>query len=66
MGRKKSANEPLTSLFSGPLTARFYLLFLAEPLTSRYQFLKALSTFLFQMWLKFCKRMSFGKAGLYF
>ena len=25
---KRPANEPLTGLFTGPLTARFYLLFL--------------------------------------
>ena len=35
-----SANKPLTGLISGPLTAQFYLLFLIEPLASRYQFLK--------------------------
>ena len=44
---KRPAHEPLTGLFSGPLTALFYLLFLIEPLTSRYQFLKSLSTFIF-------------------
>ena len=27
---KRPANEPLTGLFSGPLTAQFYLLFLIE------------------------------------
>ena len=42
-----AANEPLTGLFSGPLTAQFYLLFLIEPLTNRCQFLKSLSTFIF-------------------
>ena len=35
---KRPANEPLTGMFSGPLTAQFYLLFLIELLTSRYQF----------------------------
>ena len=30
---KRPANEPLTGLFSGPLTAQFYLLFLIGPLT---------------------------------
>ena len=29
---KRPANEPLTGLFSGPLTAQFYLLFLVGPL----------------------------------
>ena len=41
---KRPANEPLTDLFSGLLTAQFYLF---EPLTSRYQFSKFLSTFNF-------------------
>ena len=44
---KRSANEPLTGLFGGALTAQFYLLFLIGPLTSPYQFLKSLSTFIF-------------------
>ena len=44
---KRPANEPLTGLFSGPLTAQFYLLFLMGPLTSRYLFMKSLSTFIF-------------------
>ena len=44
---KRPANEPLTGLCSGPLTAQFYLLFLIGPLTSSYQFLKSLSTFIF-------------------
>ena len=45
---ERSANgETLTGLFSGSLTAQFYLLFLIKPLTSRYQFLKSLSTFIF-------------------
>ena len=44
---KRPANEPLTGLFSDPLTAQFYLLFLMGPLTSRYQFMKSLSTFIF-------------------
>ena len=44
---KRPANEPLTGLFSGLLTARFYFLFLIGPLMSRYQFLKSLSTFSF-------------------
>ena len=41
---KKPANEPLIGLFSGPLTAQFYFLFLIGPLMSRYQFLRSLST----------------------
>ena len=44
---KRPANEPLTGLFNGTLTAQFYLLFLIGPLTSGYQFLKSLSTFIF-------------------
>ena len=44
---KRLANEVLIGLFSGSLTAQFYLLFLIWLLTSRYQFLKSLSTFLF-------------------
>ena len=44
---KRPANEPLTGPFSGPLTAQFYLLILIGPLTSCYQFLKSLSTFIF-------------------
>ena len=46
---KRPANEPSTGLFSGPLTAQFYLLFPIGLLTSRYQFLKSLSTFIFQL-----------------
>ena len=44
---KRPTNEPLTGLFSGPLTAQLHLLFLIGPLTSRYQFLKSLSTCIF-------------------
>ena len=44
---KKSANESFTGRFTGPLTAQFYLLFLIGSLTSRYQFLKSLLTFIF-------------------
>ena len=43
---KRPANEPLTSLFIGPLTAQVYHLFLTGPLTNRYQFLKSLSIFI--------------------
>ena len=44
---KRPTNEPLTGLSSGLLTAWFYFAFLIGPLTSRYQFLKSLSTFSF-------------------
>ena len=44
---KRPANEPLTGLFSGPLTAQFYVLFLIGPLTSGYQFLISVSSFIF-------------------
>ena len=44
---KRPVNEPLAGLFSGLLTAHFYLLFLIGPLMSRYQFLNSLSTFSF-------------------
>ena len=41
-----AANKPLTGLFIGPRTVKFYLLFLTGPLTSRYQFLKSLLIFI--------------------
>ena len=35
---KRPADEPLTGVFTDPLAAQFYLLFLTRPLTSCYQF----------------------------
>ena len=63
---KRPANKPLTGLFSGPLTTQFYLLFLIEPQTSRYQFLKFFSTFIFLLWLNVHKRMGLGQTEFYF
>ena len=65
---KRPANEPLTGLFISLLTAQFYLLFLIGPLTSRYQFLKSLSTFIFLLnsgW-RFIKEWALGGPGFIF
>ena len=44
---KRPVNEPLNGFFSGPLTTHFCVLFIMGQLTSRYQFLKSVSTFIF-------------------
>ena len=64
---KRPANEPLTGLFIGPLTAQVYHLFLTAPLTSRYQFLKSLSIFIIPLRvIKIHKKWALGGVGLNF
>ena len=64
---KRPANKPLTGLFSGPLTAQFYPLFLIEPPTSRYQFLKSFSTVIFLLnVVNVHKRMGLVRAEFHF